>query len=87
MLVRIGRAGLIVGAIASLILIGGVARAQQTAVPAAAVAMGPAVNSAAPDFTLTGATRYGVLRTPVRLSEYRGSTVVLAFFFQARSKG
>lgn len=48
---------------------------------------GPSVNEVAPDFSLTGATRYGVLKTPVRLSEFRGRTVVLAFFAQARTKG
>jgi hypothetical protein len=48
---------------------------------------GPAVTAAAPDFTLTGATRYGVLKDPVRLSDFRGRTVVLAFFAQARTKG
>ena len=60
------------------------------AAPAAAPvpgAAGPAVGSVAPDFTLPGATRYGLLRTPVRLSDYRGQTVVLAFFYQARTKG
>ncbi len=55
-----------------------------TPVPGAA---GPAVGSVAPDFTLPGATRYGLLRTPVRLSDYRGQTVVLEFFVQARTKG
>ena len=54
--------------------------------PAATVA-GPAINEVAPDFALPGATRYGVLRDPVRLSDFRGRTVVLAFFFQARTKG
>ena len=46
-----------------------------------------AVGTAAPDFTLPGATRYGVLRTPVRLSDFKGKTVVLAFFFKARTRG
>ncbi|MEN8376736.1 MAG: redoxin domain-containing protein [Gemmatimonadota bacterium] len=41
----------------------------------------------APDFELPGATRWGPLATPVRLSDYRGKTVVLAFFFKARTKG
>jgi hypothetical protein len=50
-------------------------------------ANGPQVGSVAPDFTLPGATRYGLLQNPVKLSDYRGETVVLAFFFQARSKG
>ncbi len=46
-----------------------------------------AVGTMAPDFTVTGATRYGVLARPVHLSEFRGTTVVLAFFFKARTKG
>ena len=41
----------------------------------------------APDFSVPGATRYGVLSGPLRLSDYRGKTVVLAFFYQARTKG
>lgn len=48
---------------------------------------GPAVGAVAPDFTLPGATRYGLLKAPVRLSDYKGQTVVLAFFYQARTKG
>lgn len=43
--------------------------------------------AAAPDFALAGATRHGVLRDPVRLSDYQGKTVVLAFFFRARTRG
>jgi len=45
------------------------------------------VGAVAPDFALSGATRHGVLRDPVRLSDYKGKTVVLAFFFRARSRG
>lgn len=45
------------------------------------------VGAAAPDFALPGATREGVLDEPVRLSDYEGKTVVLAFFYRARSKG
>lgn len=45
------------------------------------------VGDVAPDFSLPGATRHGVLAEPVTLSEYRGQTVVLAFFFRARTKG
>jgi len=56
------------------------------AAPAAAVP-GPAVGDLAPDFTLVGATRYGLLRDSVRLSSFRGQTVVLAFFYKARTKG
>jgi AhpC/TSA family protein len=43
--------------------------------------------SEAPDFALPGATRYGVLAEDVRLSDYRGQVVVLAFFFKARTRG
>lgn len=41
----------------------------------------------APDFELVGATRYGVLAEPIRLSDFRGETVVLAFFYRARTPG
>lgn len=43
--------------------------------------------AAAPDVQVAGATRYGVLAEPVRLSQFRGKTVVLAFFFRARTPG
>ena len=46
-----------------------------------------AVGEMAPDFAVTGATRYGVLQDPVRLSDLRGEVVVLAFFFRARTPG
>jgi peroxiredoxin Q/BCP len=46
-----------------------------------------AVGEMAPDFMVTGATRYGVLQDPVRLSDLRGEVVVLAFFFRARTRG
>ena len=45
------------------------------------------VGAVAPDFALTGATRYGVLREPIKLSDFKGKTVVLAFFFRARTRG
>lgn len=48
---------------------------------------GPKVGTVAPDFSLAGATRYGLLKNPVRLSDYKGETVVLAFFFKARTRG
>jgi len=61
------------------------ARAQQPTVTPPTI--GPFVGEAAPDFSLHGATRYGLLQGPVRLSDFRGKTVVLAFFYQARTKG
>jgi hypothetical protein len=45
------------------------------------------IGAVAPDFSLPGATRYGVLAKPVRLSDFKGKTVVLAFFYKARTKG
>jgi thioredoxin-dependent peroxiredoxin len=45
------------------------------------------VGAAAPDFALPGATRYGVLKDPIHLSDFKGKTVVLAFFYKARTKG
>ena len=63
------------------------AQAAAPALAQPAAAGFPAVGDVAPDFALPGATRYGALRDPVRLSDYRGQTVVLAFFFKARTKG
>ena len=60
-----------------LALTAGVATAQQPL----------AVGTAAPDFDLAGARRSGVMATPVRLSDYRDQTVVIAFFYRARSSG
>ena len=70
----------------ALIAVAGVLQGQQSPVVAPPDA-GPRVKDLAPDFALVGATRYGLLKTPVRLSDYRGRTVVLAFFYQARTKG
>jgi hypothetical protein len=60
-----------------------VLNSQQAAPPSAPLEIG----AVAPDFTLNGATRYGVLADPVRLSDFKGKTVVLAFFFKARTSG
>ncbi|GEM_PF-666565 len=60
------------------------------AAPAALLAQedGPlAVGVEAPDFELQAATRFGVLRDPVRLSDFRGKTVVVAFFYRVRTPG
>ena len=56
--------------------------------PETAAAQDPLeVGVEAPDFTLPGATRHGVLADSVRLGDYEGETVVLAFFFRARTRG
>jgi hypothetical protein len=70
------------GALMACFFVAGAAGAQQPAAPT-----GPGVGDLAPDFSLGGATRYGQLRDPVTLSSYRGNTVVLAFFFKARTRG
>lgn len=62
------------------LLVGGPVLAQETPQPLE-------IGAVAPDFSLPGATRYGVLRDPVRLSDFKGKTVVLAFFFRARTRG
>jgi peroxiredoxin Q/BCP len=46
-----------------------------------------AVGTMAPDITLTGATKYGIIQAPIKLSDFRGEPVVLAFFFRARTRG
>jgi hypothetical protein len=68
----------------ALCVLAGPAVAQNAAAPAN---KSPDVGTMAPDFTLPAATRYGVLRDSIKLSDYRGKTVVLAFFFKARTKG
>lgn len=62
---------------------------QPTAAPPPAPPPPPAleVGAVAPDFAIPGATRYGTLRNPVHLSDFKGKTVVLAFFFKARTRG
>jgi hypothetical protein len=62
----------------------GPAGAQQTAAPQYPP---PEVGQLAPDFTVAGSTRYGLLRDSIRLSSFRGQTVVIAFFFKARTRG
>ena len=59
--------------------------------PAALAAQSPDLRSRSarwhPTSRMNGATRYGVLAHPVRLSDFKGKTVVLAFFFKARTSG
>lgn len=46
-----------------------------------------AVGTRAPDFTLVGADASGVLADSIRPTDFRGHTLVIAFFFRARSSG
>ena len=69
------------------------ASAQSLSAQAAASAAPPqtteplAVGAMAPEFSLAGATRFGVLDQPVNLSDFKGKTVVVAFFPRARTRG
>lgn len=45
------------------------------------------IGAVAPDITLAAAVRHGVLAEPFTLSDYAGQTVVLSFFYRARTKG
>ena len=72
---------------AALCLAGSSAKAQQPTASAPPTYPAPEVGTMAPDFALSGATRYGLLKEPVRISDFRGKTVVLAFFYRARTKG
>jgi len=71
-------------ALAALLFAAGTALAQQPAAPATP---SPEVGTMAPDFALPAATRYGLLRDSIRLSDLRGKTVVIASFYKARTKG
>jgi peroxiredoxin Q/BCP len=70
--------GLLTGALLCSLPSGGAAQEASVFLP---------VGTAAPDFEVQAATRYGVLARPLRLGDLRGETVVLAFFFRVRGGG
>lgn len=78
---------MIVATAAAIALALGAPASASAQVAVAAPVTGPMVGSVAPDFSLPGATRYGLLKGPIHLADHRGETVVLAFFYQARTKG
>lgn len=45
------------------------------------------VGTEAPEFALVGASADGILPDSIRPSDFRGHTLVIAFFFRARSSG
>ena len=45
------------------------------------------VGQRAPDFTLRAVNKDGFLSKPFHLTEHLGETIVLAFFYTARSRG
>ena len=73
--------------LATLAVTAGSAAAQQPVTAAAPATPPLEVVEVAPDFSIPGGTRYGVLKDQVKLSDYKGKTVVLAFFFRARTRG
>lgn len=83
------RAARHLAALAAVVALPGSTLAAQGSKSAAAPTFpnAPEVGQPAPEFTAPGATRYGLLASPVRLSDFRGKTVVLAFFYKARTKG
>lgn len=77
------RSGSAVAVAAALALAGSAASADAQQ----ASASGPAIGEVAPAFSGLGATRHGRVADPIQLSDYKGKTVVLAFFFRARTSG
>jgi len=75
-----------IAALAAGMLVGATAARAQAPAPGSA-ATAPDTGAMAPDFALPGSTRFGLLKEPVKLSNFRGQTVVLAFFPKARTKG
>jgi len=75
--------------VAALVIPCSVARSQVTSTTPAGPQpdVGPKVGEMAPDFEFTGITRYGKLANTQKLSDFRGQTVVLAFFPKARTRG
>lgn len=74
--------------VAGLGFAGQVAAQQPAPPPPAPPAVTPlAVGVEAPDFTLRAATMAGLSAQPVHLKDLRGQTVVLAFFYKARTSG
>jgi hypothetical protein len=74
---------LLAGAVAATAMLQGAPAAAQDVPTAPPLEIG----AVAPDFALPGAVRYGMLEDSVRLSDFSGQTVVLAFFFRARTRG
>jgi peroxiredoxin Q/BCP len=74
-------------AAAMVVLTGSAVAAQEAQPTPGGATFAPTVGQMAPDFTLPGATRYGLLKNPVHLSDLRGQTVVVAFFPKARTRG
>lgn len=68
-------------AAALLLALAAPARAQEAAEG------GPRVGDPAPDFTLPASTQAGPIARPIRLADFKGQVVVIAFFPKSRTKG
>lgn len=75
------KATLVAAALVTCVTVAGAQAAAPQAEP------GPKVGDLAPDFSLPGATKAGLMKSPVSISQYRGQTVVIAFFPKARTSG
>lgn len=74
-------------AVGAAIALGAVAALGTADAQAPAARTAPAVGDVAPAFSGRGATRYGRIVDPIQVSDYKGKTIVLAFFYRARSSG
>ncbi|HEY9427976.1 MAG TPA: hypothetical protein VIR34_12540 [Gemmatimonadaceae bacterium] len=81
------RGAMVGGALAVLASVGATAGTAPSLAAQADSSAAVQVGQRAPEFEAPGATRYGLLRDPVSLSDFSGKTVVLAFFYKARTKG
>lgn len=73
------KTAVLVASLAAVSLAGGLV-AQEKPTPLA-------VGVQAPEFTLPAATKNGVSPKAASLADFRGQTVVLAFFYKARTGG
>ena len=71
----------------SILALGALALTAPVQAQDAAPEGGPKVGDMAPDFSLPASTKDGVTPMPVRLSDFRGQTDVLAIFPKARTGG
>jgi hypothetical protein len=81
------RGAMLGGALAVLTSVGAIAGTAPSLAAQTDSSAAVQVGQSAPDFEAPGATRYGLLRDPVSLSDFSGKTVVIAFFYKARTKG
>jgi len=86
-MMRFSRSGVVLPLVASALAVASAAAQQPAPSQPGGAASAPNVGQTAPDFSLPGATRFGLLREPVRLADFHGQIVVLAFFPKARTKG